>query len=470
ALGAESLEHDGSFHPEALTSEGNTSGNVTQPTNGREYTKAEYVEFNIPLVADVPFMKNVSLDVADRASQFKWAGGNSGAVGSGVLHSASNTSGRAALRWQATDALLLRGSWSQGFRIPSISEFFSGNADNFPGLVDPCVATPALTQPGFCGASVSQPNAQIHTTVGGNPNLTPERSISRTAGFVYSPDWLQGFNFSADYYKIDVQNAVSSLPAQTILNGCYIGGNANYCSLITRGNGAPSNSNGSITNVINTNINIGGIKTEGVDVVSDYKFPSTSVGDFKASLNWTFVKQYVVTQAFGSGQPGSPILSSQEVAGTTSGLVSTIPSAGGTATGGVPKQRATVGLNWNYGDWSAVWNMEYTGHMTEDCNAIFGSAPGVAKQLISTRCNNIPAGPFPFTTGNQPLNHIGATTYHDVAATYHLDSLNTDFTFGIRNLFDKVPPIAMSAFANSFLPTYYRAPGRFFYARVGIKF
>ncbi len=69
-----------------------------------------------------------------------------------------------------------------------------------------------------------------------------------------------------------------------------------------------------------------------------------------------------------------------------------------------------------------------------------------------------------------PTNHIGATMYHDVSATYHVDSINTDFTFGIRNLFDKEPPIAMSSFANSFVPAFYRAPGRFFYGRIGVKF
>ena len=141
AFGVESLEHDAFAHPDALTQEGNTSGSVVQPANGREATKAEYVEFNIPLVTDAPFMKDVSLDLAERWSQFKWSGGNLGAAGTGVEHTATNASGRAALRWQATDSLLLRGSWSQGFRIPSVSEFFLGNSDSFPGLTDPCVGT-----------------------------------------------------------------------------------------------------------------------------------------------------------------------------------------------------------------------------------------------------------------------------------------------------------------------------------------
>ena len=86
----------------------------------------------------------------------------------------------------------------------------------------------------------------------------------------------------------------------------------------------------------------------------------------------------------------------------------------------------------------------------------------------TTRCPL--TGNFPFAGKTVAENHIGATFYHDVSGTYHMDSWNTDFTFGIRNLLDKDPPVAMSAFANSFLPTFYRTPGRFFYARAGVKF
>ena len=464
ALGAESLEHDGFEHPDATVASGNTVGNVTEPTNGREYTRAEYVEFNIPLVSDAPFMRSVSLDIANRWSQFKWAGGNADLPGTGVQHSASNTSGRAALRWQATDDLLLRGSWSQGFRIPNISEFFLGNSTGFPTVSDPCVANPANTKPGFCGAVTTQPNAQIQTVAGGNQNLQPERAISRSAGFVYSPNWLPGFDFSADYYKIEVLQAVSTIGPQTILNGCYVGGNLQYCSLITRGVGAPYNANGAITKIIDTNINIGSLKSEGVDVISDYQFPSTDIGNFKATLDWTFEKQFVRCQPYNLGA-----ISCQEQSGTT--------GATSSAVGGIPKQRANLYLSWNYGDWSAMWTVNYIGHLVEDCDGYYGSlgpAPTPASENALARCD-MPNWTFPFDPGTGPnntvlANHIGATTYHDVMVTYHLDSWNTDFTFGIRNLFDKAPPIAMSAFANSFLPTFYRAPGRFFYARVGVKF
>ncbi len=451
AAGYEYLEQDGFFHPDALTSEGNTSGNVTQPTNGREVTKAEYVEFDVPLVADAPFMKSLSLHLANRWSQFNWIGGNPGTALSTITHFDHASTGLAALRWQVTDTLLLRASWSQGFRVPSISGLYFGNSDSFPTIQDPCVGA---TKAPFCGAGpYTQPNGQIRTTVGGNPNMTPEKSISQTVGFVYSPDWLPGFDFSADYYKINLVNALSSIPPQTILDGCYFGNNPNYCKLIQRGAGN-YNAPGAITDILDLNTNVGGIKTEGVDISTHYKFPSTAVGDFMLGLNWTFTKEYVVTEPFGS-QGLNASLEEAGTTGTTSGAFS-----------GIPKQRAHLALNWNYGNWSALWAVQYIGGMTEDCQSV-----GLYFTKSNPLSNYCPTnGTFPFASGTVPLNHIGATFYHDVQATYHMDSWNTDFTFGIRNLFDKVPPIAMSAFANSFLPTYYRAPGRFFYVRVGVKF
>src|SRR5262249_4480318 len=114
ALGAEYDETDGFSHPDALVTQGNTVNSLIPPTEGRERTLSEYLEFEIPLAADMPFMKDVDLDLAERWSQFKWQGG---ALGDGNVasHSTNATTGAASLRWQATGELLLRASWSQGF-------------------------------------------------------------------------------------------------------------------------------------------------------------------------------------------------------------------------------------------------------------------------------------------------------------------------------------------------------------------
>ncbi|HEY1772403.1 MAG TPA: TonB-dependent receptor [Gammaproteobacteria bacterium] len=455
ALGTEYLENEGFSHPDALASEGETGGPVVPPTQGGERTLAEYVEFDIPLVADAPFMKNVDLDLADRWSQFNWQGGAAG-TNNQAAHSTNTSTGNASLRWEATDELLLRASWAQGFRIPSISELFLADSDNFQFLTDPCVGSDPAAH---CGAGAKPTfGGLVHTTEGGNTLLTPEHSISQTVGFVYSPAWLQGFDFGADYYKIDLENAIGQVPPQLILNGCYDSDLTAYCQLIHRSGGDHSaTAPGEISNIENLTTNAGGVKTEGVDVTIHYKFPSTSVGDFKLGMDWDFTKQYVATLAFDTG------LSSQELVGTTTDSAGGFGIAGdGQVTGGIPKQRANINLSWVRGPWSASWNVEYISALMEDCT------DGAVAVNPASRCPlNIN---FPFATGAVTGSHIGATFYHDVQMTYHFDPLNSDFTLGIRNLFDKEPPIAMGAFANSYLPTFYRTPGRFFFASVGVKF
>lgn len=457
ALGAESLETDGYSHPDALVIEGNTGSSLIPPTEGRERTLAGYLEFDIPLVADHPFMKDVHLDIADRWSRFDWKGGT---LGSGNLaeHNDNSSSGNASLRWRADDELLLRASWSQSFRIPSIGDLFLADSQSGAALADPCVVSPSnSTVAPFCGVGpYTQPNPSspsINTTTGGNTHLTPERAISQTVGFVYSPDWLTGLDLSADYYKINLLNAIGTVPPELILNGCYNDGLKQYCELITRSGGDhTASAPGAITDIQNLNTNIGGIKTEGVDVSVRYKFAPVEAGTFKLGVDWSFTKQYVATLAFGTGT------SSLELSGTTTDGSGTAGT--GQVTGGIPKQRANVTLNWVRGDWSANWSVEYIGALTEDCASVSAITPPSRCPL---KIN------FPFASTAVAGNHIGATAYHDVQVTYHMDDLDADLSVGIRNLFDKQPPVAMSAFANSFLPTFYRTPGRFLYASVGVK-
>lgn len=479
ALGYEYLETDGFYAPDPLVSTGNSTDNVTTPTSGREATNAQYFEFNIPLVSNVAFMKDVSLDLADRFSQFKWGGVGPGEVyvpGADHAHT-----GRAALRWQVNDDLLLRASWSQGFRLPSISEFYAGAANNFPAVVDPCAggstaATSAVVAANCAAnghpysAGNQQANGQIQTLAGGNANMTPEKSISKTVGFVYNPDWLPGYDLSIDYYDIFVGNLVGSLGPQTILNGCYFANNQDYCNLI--GVAGKGTTNAQINSINNLNRNVGIVLTDGFDVSTHYKLPSTSMGDFKLGLDVTFLKRYDST----SPDPAAV------------GGYDTYRSAGWV---NLPKRRATLSLDWHYGDWSANYSLYFVDHTIEPCqNATASPTTSVPPCTWSGGANGqalrswgtvatvyiIPGLP-PSLAGTieNPLagygqNHIGATTYHDVSATYHMDSWNTDFTFGIQNLWAKQAPFSMSSFANSYQPYFNRVPGRFFYGRVAVKF
>src|SRR3546814_15972518 len=69
-----------------------------------------YVEFNVPLMRDGWLGKSLDLSLSERYSDYSTFGGES--------------TGKIGLRWQVADELLLRGSFAEGFRAPSIGELY----------------------------------------------------------------------------------------------------------------------------------------------------------------------------------------------------------------------------------------------------------------------------------------------------------------------------------------------------------
>ncbi len=100
AAGVESLGEMGSEIPDTLIEECLTSLRCIQPTFGRTWTYAEYLEANIPVLKDMPFAKSLSIDLANRWSQFRWQGGIAGTPGAGEMNGASASTGRIQVRWQ----------------------------------------------------------------------------------------------------------------------------------------------------------------------------------------------------------------------------------------------------------------------------------------------------------------------------------------------------------------------------------
>jgi iron complex outermembrane recepter protein len=249
---------------------------------------------------------------------------------------------------------------------------------------------------------------------------------------------------------VDLVNTVGSVGPQNLVNGCYINNVAQYCSQITVGGGA-------IISINNATTNTGSIVTDGYDLSTHYKFPSSSIGDFKLGLDVTFLKDYNATVPNGSA--GAPGFGTGFATSRLAGWVN------------YPKTRATLGLGWNYGNWSAQLTEYYVEHTIEPC-----SNAGVSPSTIFPVCtyNGVngpqktwsPQGVKTYTA----LNEVGSVVYTDLEGTYHMDSWNTDFTFGVQNLLDRHPPMSISAFANSYMPYYNRMPGRFFFGRVSVKF
>ena len=114
---------------------------------------------------------------------------------------------KVSVRWQPLDpkyigALTLRGSYTEAFHAPALSEISPASTQSFGGFFDPSIAG------ALCFAEVR---------VIGNPNLQPEVAYEWSYGAVYSPKWIKGLTLSADWWHIDMRSIASFLGAQFIV-------------------------------------------------------------------------------------------------------------------------------------------------------------------------------------------------------------------------------------------------------------
>jgi len=388
----------------------------------------------------------VTFNVASRFSDFE--------TFSGLKESADTQ--KAGIEFRPHSDWLIRGTWSEGFRAPNISELFLGGTDSFPSLDDPCASGTAI--PGTkvnCPVGLGpQANPQIRITAGSNPLLTPETSESITAGLVWSPSFVEGLSISLDYYKIDINNAIVALSGQNIANNCHLKNIATACALLTR------NATGTLVNVIANSQNIGGLGTQGFDLTAVYNLPEFSWGRVRVVWDTTYLDEFTQQNIEFNNQGVQIVTGEQDLVEQNFGFAA------------FPRWRSNLDTTWSYGPWEATWGMQYISKQTETCFFV-GFAP-FDEQLCSNPNPDPATGAdikqFGTGTGQTTysgFNKLGSTTYHDVQVSYHWEDWR--FTLGIDNITDKEPPFSQVN-SNSFDSTAYRVPGRFQYIRVSKSF
>ena len=236
-----------------------------------------------------------------------------------------------------------------------------------------------------------------------------------------------------DIFDIEVDNAVSSVGAQTILNACAQTG-VNLCSLIERGAG------GNVVDLFNGQVNLGGQTTSGFDYNVAYNF-ETEYGDFRVNWDGTYVDERTTIVV-------DPVTN-------TSTEFNDAGLAGDRDV--VPRLRTNLAVTWAYDDWTANWLVRFIGHTTEECS-IDGDT--LDQQLCSDPSDEL---------GGDSFNELEDMAYHDVSLGYAVND-NLRITLGVNNLFDTDPEVSYSTFANSFDPSMYEIPGQFFYSRVNLNF
>jgi iron complex outermembrane recepter protein len=236
---------------------------------------------------------------------------------------------------------------------------------------------------------------------------------------------------------------------QAILDACILGGASAQCRLITRLPGT-----GAVTGVLDINTNGASDDITGYDLTANYRFETENYGKFRATIDTTYLDEYInITE---SGLPGDPLRYS--LAGNYYGR--------GTL---AARLKSNASLTWDYNEWGASWAVRYVSRLEENCsNAVD----------VTTQCSDLdPNGVgLPFNVDGLasnglelvPINSLGGTTYHDLQVRWKAP-WNATLSGGIRNIFDKNPPISISVSNNSFDPSY-DLPGRFYYLSYNQKF
>ena len=132
----------------------------------------------------------------------------------------SNFSPKIGARFEPFDWLAFRGTYSQGFRIPSFAESFADPSTGFT-VVNAPVAWCAANQ----GSDASYCNGYaLGLTSIASPDLQPETSENFNLGVVLRP--FDHWTFSADYYKITQDGVIGAADFTGALANYYSGGPA----------------------------------------------------------------------------------------------------------------------------------------------------------------------------------------------------------------------------------------------------
>jgi len=328
AVGADYRRENFQFIPDgaynANQSTPNVVNNIALPVgvNGTTDVKEVFVEFAIPLIADLPLIKKFEISPGYRYSDYNTAGGEE--------------TWKVMGDWQVTDWLRFRGGFQKATRAPNITELFSpigassidfnapdpcanlvgttpewGNAPDNPNrlnLQTLCQhlmvrdgAPPSLYVPGEASADSYAFNVFGGTfpfpfnlaIQGGNPDLESETAETVTIGTVlrssFDSEWLRRLSLSVDYYDIQIDGAIAIPSALTVYQQCadynyntllasapgtYTGeemaANSPYCALIQREYLPPQFVWGANRKFKAAYVNLGGIKTSGWDVQLDW--------------------------------------------------------------------------------------------------------------------------------------------------------------------------------------------------------
>ena len=427
AVGAEYREQTGRWETDFMTQAAPplfTNCLLAQETcsgdsRGSYDVKELYAELFVPILQDKPLAQALNVTLGARYSDYSTFG--------------NTTNGVFKVEYRPFSDLLVRASYSEIFRSPTIFDMFGAPTANAPTFTDPCVgltsaalaANPNLAlacQNVTPDTGFTQDNSQITGLILGNPDLDPETGEVITYGVVYEPSYVKGLSLTVDVWDYSIDDVITAVDVNTTAAGCVNSGDPLFCSLITR-----FASDGQVQVIAQPTLNLGKLETNGVDFGVQYLLSGTGAGDFRFRLDTTYIDSYKNTLPVAGVAP-------IEVVGTYNRQY-----------GNYAQWRGIFGVGWSYQGFTALAKARY---------------------IDKIELNDPDAAP-----GIQPALHVPSATYVDLTLGYTFKE-SLEFQVGGENLTDEQPPILYQnnvINANTDVQTY-DTVGRFYWARLSYNF
>jgi outer membrane receptor protein involved in Fe transport len=441
AFGFEYRKETSFFEQDALGASGALFFNAIGTREGEYNVKEAYGEIRVPLLKDMPFADELSVEAAGRVSDYSTIGGTD--------------QYRIGLNWAPVKDVRFRLSESTAVRAPNIIELFSPQSRNFTTAAqDPCDAavfrgataaqqaarrvTCAAAIPGWNSATFQSNfgtgRPSLALLQGGNPDLGPETAHTYQYGVVIQPRWVPNLQISVDFFKYNIDGQVGTIPINTLFQQlCYDDASTPYasnpyCQQIIRdptGNGG-SGIVGGVSEVLLVNQNVAKVKVEGYDYSIAYGFQTEDLfgkdyGAIAMRLDATWMYQFQL-----QGLPGQ----------TFTQLANTINNA-------TPEWKANGSIRWSNDKMAVTWNTIW---------------------IDSMIANNA------FQPNQLDPYYTGDYWRHDLRVSYQLtDQIRV--RGGVLNLFDEYPPELPEVYTGTGVgSSNYDNRGRFFFVGANMEF
>ncbi|MBM0106565.1 TonB-dependent receptor [Steroidobacter sp. S1-65] len=317
---------------------------------------------------------------------------NGAARGTDYSTSGFVTTWKAGLAWAPLADLRARVTLSRDIRAPNLEELYQAGRRR----------TNFVTDPFF--NNISQ---RFTETTMGNVELQPEKADALTLGVVYQPSFVPGLALSADYYDIEIEDAISMVSAQDIVDRCY-DGNQTFCAAFTRD---PTSDSGNELLITNSPFNFVSERARGLDLEASYRF---AFSDFGSSLPGNITLRSLATHYIEMS--------------SNNGVDPPTDRAGQNTNGGPP-------------DWQYRLSAAYT----LDQLTVQLTGRGISSGTYDNTYIECTSGCPQSTALNRTINtnHIDGALYLDafVAWTLQTDTMRNQIFFKVNNLTDKDPVV-----------------------------